>query len=63
MVRNAIHKFNERGLREALRRDSHRQHIVSAREFGKDSTLWKMEMAVDVSFEEGLTKEQVFGLP
>ena len=27
----------------------------SPREFGKDSSLWTMEMAAEVSFEEGLT--------
>ena len=78
-ARNAIHKFNEEGLSEALRRGSHRPHTVnrsfdeegmealremlhrSPREFGKDSSLWTMEMAAQVSFEEGLTKERVSG--
>jgi transposase len=78
-VRNAIHKFNEESLEEALRRDSHRPHTVnrsfdkegmealremlhrSPREFGKESSLWTMEMAAEVSFEEGLTKERVSG--
>jgi hypothetical protein len=35
---------------EALRQMLHR----SPREFGKDSSLWTMEMAAEVSFEEGL---------
>src|SRR5215213_2407899 len=74
-ARNAIHKFNEGGLQEALSRGSNRPHTVnrsfdaegaealrqmlhrSPREFGKDSSLWTMEMAAEVSFEEGLTKE------
>ncbi len=74
-ARNAIHKFNEEGLEEALRRGSKRPHTVyrtfdekgmealremlhrSPREFGKDSSLWTMELAAEVSFEEGLTKE------
>ena len=61
-VRNAIHKFNEEGLEETLRRGSNRPHTVnrafdpervealremlhrSPREFGKDSSLWTMEM-------------------
>ena len=61
-VRSAIHKFNEEGLQEALRRGSNRPHTVnrafdpervealremlhrSPREFGKDSSLWTMEM-------------------
>jgi hypothetical protein len=33
----------------------------SPREFGKDSSLWTMELAAEVSFEEGLTKERVSG--
>jgi hypothetical protein len=33
----------------------------SPREFGKEMSLWTMEMAALVSFEEGLTKEQVSG--
>ena len=78
-ARNAIHKFNEEDLEEALRRGSNRPHTVhrtfdekgiealremlhrSPREFGKDSSLWTMEMAAEVSFEEGLAKERVSG--
>ena len=78
-VRNTIHKFNEEGLSEALRRGSNRPHTVnrafdsegaealremlhrSPRKFGKDSSLWTMEIAALVSFEEGLTKERVSG--
>jgi transposase len=79
-VRNAIHKFNEEGLSETLRRRSNRPHTVHRafdekgtealremlhrsprEEFGKDSSLWTMEMAAEVSFEEGLTKERVSG--
>jgi transposase len=78
-ARNSIHKFNEEGLFEALRRGSHRPHTVhrsfdeegaealcqmlhqSPREFGKESGLWTMNMAAEVSFEEGLTKERVSG--
>jgi transposase len=78
-VRNAIHKFNQEGLSEALKRGSNRPHTVnrafdekeakalremlhqSPREFGKQSSLWTMEMAAEVSFEEGLTKERVSG--
>jgi len=80
-ARNAIHKFNEEGLQEALRRGSHRPHTVhrafikekgaaqalcemlhhSPREFGQESSLWTMEMAAEVSFEEGLTKERISG--
>jgi transposase len=78
-VRNTIHKFNEEGLSETLRRGSNRPHRVhrafyekgmealremlhrSPREFGKQSSLWTMEMAAEVSFEEGLTEERVSG--
>jgi hypothetical protein len=38
---------------EALREMLHR----SPRKFGKQSSLWTMEMAAEVSFEEGLTEE------
>ena len=54
---HTIHRsFDEKGM-EALREMLHR----SPREFGKDSSLWTMEMAAEVSFEEGLTKERVSG--
>jgi hypothetical protein len=33
----------------------------SPREFGRDSSLWTLEMAAQVSFEEGLTGRQVSG--
>jgi hypothetical protein len=42
---------------EALRRMLHR----SPREFGKDTSLWTMEMAAEISFEEGLTEERISG--
>jgi transposase len=75
-ARDAIHKFNEEGLEEALKQGSKRPHTVhrsfdekgsealremlhqSPRKFGKDSSLWTLEMAARVSFEEGLTKEE-----
>jgi transposase len=77
-VRDAIHDFNERGLKaltpgssrpkrtrdafdqesaETLREMLHR----SPREFGRESSLWTLEMAADVAFEEGLTRERVSG--
>src|SRR5215216_3461236 len=55
-VRNAIRAFNERGL-DALREMLHR----SPREFGRNSSLWTLEMAADVAFEEELTEERVSG--
>ncbi len=42
---------------EALRELSHHK----PREFGKDTSLWTLEFAAQVSFEEGLTKEQITG--
>lgn len=42
---------------EALREILHR----SPREFGRDSSLWTLEMAAQVSFEEGLTQRRVSG--
>lgn len=42
---------------EALREMLHR----SPREFGRESSLWTLEMAADVAFEEGLTLERVSG--
>jgi transposase len=78
-ARDAIHKLNEKGLKEALKQGSKRPHTVhrsfneedsealrdmlhhSPREFGKQSSLWTLEMAAQVSFEKGLTKERVSG--
>jgi transposase len=78
-VRNAIHKFSDKGLEETLEQDSKRPHTVyaafdaqraealrqmlhrSPREFGKQSSLWTLEMAAEASLEEGLTKERVSG--
>src|SRR3954447_7795448 len=48
--------FDEQGA-EALRELLHR----SPREFGRDSSLWTLEMAAEVSFQEGLTKKRVSG--
>ncbi len=48
--------FDEEGA-ESLREMLHR----SPREFGRESSLWTLEMAADVAFEEGLTKERVSG--
>jgi transposase len=54
---HTIHRsFDEEGA-EALRQMLHR----SPREFGKQSSLWTMQMAAEVSFEEGLTKERISG--
>jgi transposase len=42
---------------EALRELLHR----SPRELGKDSSLWTLEMAAEVSFEQGLSEKRVCG--
>ncbi|MCA1838329.1 MAG: helix-turn-helix domain-containing protein [Actinobacteria bacterium] len=48
--------FDEQGA-EALRGLLHR----SPREFARDSSLWTLEMAAEVSFERGLVKKRVCG--
>ncbi len=48
--------FDEKSA-EAVRELLHR----SPREFGRDSSLWTLEMAAQVSFEEGLTGRRVSG--
>ena len=45
------------GRAERLREMLHR----SPREFGKDTSLWTLELAAEVSFEEGLTEGRVTG--
>jgi transposase len=42
---------------EALREFLHQQ----PRKFGKDTSLWTLDLAAEVSFEEGLTKERITG--
>ena len=48
--------FNQQSA-EALREMLHR----SPREFGRSSSLWTLEMAAYVAFDEGLTEERVSG--
>ncbi len=48
--------FDEQSA-EAVREMLHR----SPREFGRDSSLWTLEMAAQVSFEEGLIERRVSG--
>jgi hypothetical protein len=48
--------FDEKSA-EALREMLHR----SPREFGRDSSLWTLEMAAQVSFEQGLLERRVSG--
>ena len=48
--------FDEKSA-EALREMLHR----SPREFDRDSSLWTLEMAAEVSFEEGIVERRVSG--
>jgi transposase len=52
-VHAAFDEESARALRELLHH--------SPREFGKDGTLWTLEYAAEVSFEEGLTERRVSG--
>jgi len=52
-----IHAAFDEQSAEALRELLHR----SPREFGHDSSLWTLEMAAEVAFEEGLTQRRVSG--
>jgi transposase len=52
-TRSAFDNETAQSLRELLHR--------SPREFGHDSSLWTLEMAAQVAFEEGLTQRRVSG--
>jgi transposase len=52
-TRDAFDQQSAKALREMLHR--------YPREFGRNSSLWTLEMAADVAFEEGLTTERVSG--
>jgi hypothetical protein len=52
-----IHAAFDHQSAEALREMLHH----SPREFDRDSSLWTLEMAAEVSFEEGLVKRRVCG--
>lgn len=54
---HAIHAAFDAGRAERLRELLHR----SPREFGKPTSLWTLEMAAEVSFEEGITEGRVTG--
>ena len=54
---HTIHRAFDPERAEALRELLHQK----PRKFGKQSSLWTLEMAALVSFEEGLTKERVSG--
>ena len=52
-TRDAFDEHSAESLRELLHR--------TPREFGHDSSLWTLEMAAQVAFEEGITKRRVSG--
>jgi hypothetical protein len=52
-TRDALDERSAQALREMLHR--------SARESGRQSSLWTLEMAAEVAFEEGITKRRVSG--
>ena len=52
-----VHAAFDEESAEALREMLHR----SPREFGYDTSLWTLEMAAEVAFEEGLTQRRVSG--
>ena len=52
---NRVHAAFDEKSAEALRQMLH----CSPREFGRESSLWTLEMAADVALEEGLTTERV----
>lgn len=54
---HTIHRAFDPERAEVLRELLHK----SPREFGKQSSLWTMDIAAEVSFEEGLTNERVSG--
>jgi hypothetical protein len=52
-TRAAFDEYGAEAVKELLRR--------SPREFGRDSSLWSLEMAAQVAFEEGLVQRRVSG--
>ena len=54
---HTVHRAFDPEQAEALRELLHHK----PRKFGKDTSLWTLELAAEVSFEEGLTKEQITG--
>ncbi len=54
---HTVHAAFDAGEASRLKEMLHR----SPREFGKPTSLWTLELAAEVSFEEGLTKERVSG--
>jgi transposase len=54
---HTIHAAFDAAQAEKLRHLLHQ----SPRTFGKETSLWTLELAADVSFEQGLTKQRVTG--
>src|SRR5918997_6907638 len=54
---HVIHRAFDSQRAEALRELLHQR----PRKFGKDTSLWTLDLAAEVSFEERLTKERVSG--
>ena len=54
---HTIHRAFAPGQAEALRQMLHH----SPREFGRESSLWTLEMAAEVAFEEGLVEKPISG--
>jgi transposase len=54
---HTVHRAFDPERAEDLRELLHR----SPREFGRETSLWTLDMAAEVSFEEGLTKERITG--
>jgi transposase len=54
---HTVHRAFDSEQAEALREMLHQD----PRKFGKQTSLWTLEIAAEVSFEEGLTKERVTG--
>jgi transposase len=54
---HTIHRAFDPQQAEALRELLHHK----PRNFGKDTSLWTLDLAAEVSFEEGLTQERITG--
>jgi transposase len=54
---HTIHRAFDPERAEDLRELLH----SSPREFGRQTSLWTLDMAAEISFEEGLTKERITG--
>jgi transposase len=54
---HTVHRAFDPEQAEALREMLHQD----PRKFGKGTSLWTLEMAAEVSFEEGLTEERITG--